>query len=116
MTINYNNVLPCKVDPFVGIWGDFFASSGALGRRLFVAPPALQQAHLQQQDARRLLEAHQAGGADGCWIQLMELLMLVAHVLTTQAGYKLNPSAFGLRDRDIVLGLTLIIKFQNNSV
>jgi len=71
----------------------------------------MQQALFQQQDARRLLEAHQAGGADGGWVDLTQLLMLAAHVLTTQpesinSTYRISALKFK------VLSFTLIIKLS----
>lgn len=75
-----NTLIPCKVDPFVGVWGNFPASSGPFGRR-FIRHTSVQQTLLQQEDSGRLLKTHQARGADGCWIQLLQLLILVAHFL-----------------------------------
>lgn len=82
VVVCYSNIIPREVDPFIGVWGDFFASSWPFGRRLILVDTSMQQALFQQQDARRLLETNQASGADGCWIELLQLLILVAHVLT----------------------------------
>lgn len=44
----------------------------------------MQQALFQQENTQRLLEANQGGGADNCWINLLQVLILVAYVLTEE--------------------------------
>lgn len=68
------------MDPFVGVWGDFLAASRFFGWGLIQAN-IMQQALFQQEDTQRLLEANQAGRADNWRIDLLQVLMLEAHVL-----------------------------------
>lgn len=68
------------MDPFVGVWGDFLVASRFFRWGLIQAN-IMQQALFQQEDTQRLLEANQAGGADNWRIDLLQVLMLEAHVL-----------------------------------
>lgn len=72
--------VPGKMDPFIGVWGYFLAASRFFGWG-FIQANIMQQALFQQEDTQRLLEANQAGGADNCWINLLQVLILEAHVL-----------------------------------
>lgn len=72
--------IPGEVDPLVGVWGNLSAPPGALGRRLGW-DASVQQALFQQEDPRRLLETHHAGGADGGRVQVLQLPGLAAHFL-----------------------------------
>lgn len=75
------------MDPFVGVWGDFPSSPGPLGWMLG-GDAGVQQTLLQQQDPRWLLETHQACGADGRWVQVLQLPVLVAHFLRDKDGHR----------------------------
>lgn len=77
--------IPCQVDPFVGVRGDFPPPHGPLGRRLG-RDASVQQALLQQEDPGRLLETHQTRGADGRRVQVLQLPVLVAHFLRNPDG------------------------------
>lgn len=68
------------MDPFVGVWGYFLGGSRFFGWG-FIQANIMQQALFQQEDPQRLLEANQAGGADNWWINLLQVLVLEAHVL-----------------------------------
>lgn len=68
------------MDPFICVWGYFLAASRFFGWG-FIQASIMQQALFQQEDTQRLLEANQAGGADNCWINLLQVLIPEAHVL-----------------------------------
>jgi len=70
------------VDPLLRLRGQFLASSGPFGGGLCAAAPGgLSEGVLQQQDARGLLQAGQAAGADGGRLELQQVPVLEAHVL-----------------------------------
>lgn len=88
------------MDPFIGVWWYFLMAPRAFGWG-FLQAAMVHQALLQQEDPQRLLEAEQGGGADQGWIQLLQVLMVVAHVLPTQPAsiISVQPSFSLLQNR-----------------
>lgn len=73
-------MVPGKMDPFVSVWR-YFLEASRLFRSGLIRANIMQQALFQQEDTQRLLEANQAGGADNCGINLLQVLIPEAHVL-----------------------------------